>query len=343
MAVPQEAHLGRGLGIDQPGDYVVNSDSANGMLMIVDDGEHAEIVFVEELEDIFLTGIGGDADQRFRLHFGHMLFRGGKEHASDGNSTGKIGHLIDKDDGVELLEVQILIAHPLENFFACGLFTDEDKLGIHHATGSGRIVGEQFANFVGFLIRHFVENFFGGLFGEVGKEVSRSVGSHFFDDVGSFFGVEFFDDLGGEPLIKFGEDGGSSLFVEGRDNSLPLGSGELFHHFGKIGGVQIFELFVGDAEFDAPERVGLDEINEFPKDGALGEFGLQAAHNAGGRETLKKTAHGAGKPNVNLGDAKFDVLVGAIFGEIDVVDANDFSAFGINDLLIEKILANGQP
>src|SRR5271154_5515766 len=37
------------------------------------------------------------------------------------------------------------------------------------------------------------------------------------------------------------------------------------------------------------------------------------------------------------------MIVGAKFGEVDVIYANDFAAFGVDDLLIEEIFANGEP
>jgi hypothetical protein len=58
---------------------------------------------------------------------------------------------------------------------------------------------------------------------------------------------------------------------------------------------------------------------------------------------LEKAADGAGKADVNLSNAEFDVIVGAKFGEVDIVDANDFAAGGVDDLLIEEILLDGEP
>jgi hypothetical protein len=107
--------------------------------------------------------------------------------------------------------------------------------------------------------------------------------------------------------------------------------------------VQIFELFVGDAELDAAEWVRLDEVNEFPANGALRKPCLEFANHGGGSETLKEAAYSARKPDVNLGNAEFDVTVGAKLGEVDVVDADDLAASGVDDLLIEEILLNGEP
>ena len=189
---------------------------------------------------------------------------------------------VDQDDGVELLEIEVLTAHPMEDFFAAGVFADVGEVGVHHAASGGGIEGEEFADLAGFLIGHFVEDFFGGFLGEIGEEVGGGVGSHFFQDVGGFFGVEFFDDLGGEALVEFREDGGGGFFVERGDDALPLGGGEFFHHLGEIGGVEIFEFFVGDAEFYAAQWIGLDEIDEFPADGALRKVGLELRTSADG-------------------------------------------------------------
>ena len=100
---------------------------------------------------------------------------------------------------------------------------------------------------------------------------------------------------------------------------------------------------MGNAEFDATERVRLDEIDEFPADGTLREPGLKLADHAGRGKALKEASDGAGEADVDLGDAKFDVVVGADFREIDIVDADDFAAGGVDDLLVEEIFLDGEP
>jgi hypothetical protein len=49
--------------VHQAGDYVVDSDYADGTVVVVEDSEHAEIVFVEKFEDIFFVGVGGDGKE----------------------------------------------------------------------------------------------------------------------------------------------------------------------------------------------------------------------------------------------------------------------------------------
>lgn len=219
-------------------------------------------------------GIGRDEYERVGLEFSHLLFGSGKEDPSDRNSTGKVAQFIEDYNGVELFEIEFLFAEPLENFFAGGGFTDEGEFGVHHAAGSGGIEGEEFADIVGFLIGHFLEEFLGSFFWKIGEQVGGSIGGHFFDDVGGFFRVQFFDNLRGEALVEFREDGGGGFFVERGDNALALGGGEFFHHLREIGGMEIFEFFMRDAELDATQGIRLDEIDEFPADGALREFAL---------------------------------------------------------------------
>jgi hypothetical protein len=329
--------------VHQAGDYVVYGDYADGPEVVVEDGEHAEVVFVEEFEDVFFVGVGGDGYERIGFEFAHVLFGSGEENAGNGNGASEVAKFVDDDDGVELFEIEFLFAEPLEDFVAGDGFADEGKFGIHHAARGGGIESQKFANVIGFLIGHFFEQFFGRFFGEIGEEVGGGVRRHFFDDVGGFFGIEFLDDLRSETFVEFGEHGCRSFLVERGDDALAFCGGKLFHHFGEIGGVKIFELFVGDAKFYPAQRVGFDEIDEFPADGALREFALEFANEGRGSEALEQTANGAGDADIDLGNAEFDVLVGGEFGEVNVVDADDFAASGVDDLLVEEIFLYGEP
>jgi hypothetical protein len=254
-----------------------------------------------------------------------------------------VAEFVDENDGIELLEIELLIAEPLNDLVEGGGFTDESEFRVHHAAGGGGIEGEEFADFGGFLIGHFFEEFLGGFLGQVGEEVGGSVGSHLLDDVGGFLGVEFFDDLRGEALVEFGENGGGSFLVEGGDDALTLGGGELFHHLGEVGGVEVLEFLVGDAELNAAERVGLDEVDEFPANGALGKLAVELTEKSGRSNALQEAADRAREANIDLSDAKFDIAVGALFGKINVVDTDDLAASSVNDLLIEEIFLHSEP
>ena len=60
-------------------------------------------------------------------------------------------------------------------------------------------------------------------------------------------------------------------------------------------------------------------------------------------DPLQQAANRAGQADVHLRDAKLGVAVDALIGQIDIVDANDFAAVGVDDLLVEQVLLDGEP
>ena len=304
--------------------------------------KRAQIVLVEELEDFALICAGFDAEQWLHSQFGHGLIGGGEEQARDGDGAGELRGGVDQHDGVELLEVEFLAAHPAEDFVAGDGFGDEGKVGVHHAASGAGVEGEEFADFAGFLAGHFVHHFFEGGLWEIGQDCGGGVGSHFFEDVGGFAGVEFFDDLSGEAFVEFGEDGAGGFFVEGGDDALTLGGGEFFHDGGEVGGVEVFEFFVGDAEFYAAQWIGLDEIDELPADGALWKVGVEAAKSGGRYDALEKRRTAPGRPMSTWVRRSSALPLMRDLDQVDVIDADHFAAAGVDDLLIEEIFLDGE-
>ena len=118
---------------------------------------------------------------------------------------------------------------------------------------------------------------------------------------------------------------------------------QLFHDVGQVGGMHAFEFLVRDAELHAAQRVRLDQVDEFPGDDARWQPGRQPAHQTRRGNAVQQAAGGARQAHVHLRDAQFDRAVDALLGEINVVHADNFSAAGIDDLLVEQVLAHGQP
>jgi hypothetical protein len=107
--------------------------------------------------------------------------------------------------------------------------------------------------------------------------------------------------------------------------------------------VEVLEFLVGDAELNAAKRIGLDEVDEFPANRTLGKLALELTDKSGGSNALQEAADRAREANIDLSYAKFDIAVGALFGKINVVDADDLAAGSINDLLIEEIFLDSEP
>jgi hypothetical protein len=58
---------------------------------------------------------------------------------------------------------------------------------------------------------------------------------------------------------------------------------------------------------------------------------------------MEQAASRASQTDVHMGDAQFDGTVGTLLGEVNVVNADDFSAAGVDDLLVEQVLADSKP
>ncbi len=188
-----------------------------------------------------------------------------------------------------------------------------------------------------------MQKFFGSLLGQIPQEVGRRVRSHFFQNVRRLFRIEFFHDLRGEPFVQFREDRCSSLLIQRGDNSLPLRCRQIFHDFGNVRGVQVLQLFMGDAQLQPAHGVRLNQIYELPANPALGQFALQLANHPRRHHSLEQPSDSSGKSHIHLRQAQLHVSVGSNRGEIDVIYAHDLAAPGINDLLIQQIFLNCQP
>ena len=58
---------------------------------------------------------------------------------------------------------------------------------------------------------------------------------------------------------------------------------------------------------------------------------------------MKQSAGSACESHIHVRDPQFDGSVGSLLGEVDVVYADDFSAAGVDNLLVQQILAHGEP
>ncbi len=73
------------------------------------------------------------------------------------------------------------------------------------------------------------------------------------------------------------------------------------------------------------------------------QLALHAADGHRRDQSLQQAANRAGQAYIHLRDSQLDVAVGSVLREINVVDAHDFAAVRVDDLLVEQILADGEP
>ena len=149
------------------------------------------------------------------------------------------------------------------------------------------------------------------------------------------------------PLLSYLATGllerlGGHLFVERLEQGAALGGTELFDDVGHIGGVELADAVVRDAQFEAAVRVRLDDVAVLPGDRVLLEARLQLSDHPVGQDALGEPPEGPLQAHAHLVDPELVVRVGALDAQRDVVDAHHLAAIHVDDLLVEQIAVEQQ-
>ena len=102
-------------------------------------------------------------------------------------------------------------------------------------------------------------------------------------------------------------------------------------------GCSLRQPFVGDLQLDAARRIGLEQIDELPRDHARRNPLEQRAQRERRDDALREPPDGAAGADVHGDDVQQQVAVDRRRVELDVVDAHDLAAVDVDDLLIEEI------
>ena len=115
---------------------------------------------------------------------------------------------------------------------------------------------------------HLLEDLARAILGQVAEQVGGGVGVHFLDDVGGAVGVERLDNRHLDVRVELLERLGGDLFVERFEHGFALGGRQVFDDVGDVGRMHLREAFVGNLQLDPAGRVGLEQIDELPRDDA---------------------------------------------------------------------------
>src|ERR1700677_2206647 len=117
------------------GDYIIGGDDTDEFVVLVDDGEGDEIVFVEKFGDFVVAGsfvggderFGGERQQR-RSGFGEHKFR-------ERDGTGKSSLGVDQVDGAHGFHAAFEFAENADGIFDAGRDRQSEELSGHAAGG----------------------------------------------------------------------------------------------------------------------------------------------------------------------------------------------------------------
>ena len=188
------------------------------------------------------------------------------------------------------------------------------------------------------LVRlHLPEDLSGAIFGEVAEQVGRGIGIHFLDDVGGAIGVERLDDRHLDLRIELFQRLGGDFLVDRFEHRFALGRGQVLDDVGDVRRMHLRETLVLDLQLDAARRVGLEEIDEVPRDDARRNPLEQRPQRERRHHALGETPNGAARADVDGQDVQQQVAVDRRRIDLDVVHAHDLPAVHVDDLLIEQV------
>src|SRR3984885_6528393 len=254
------------------GDYVISGDDADELAVFVDDGEGDEVIFVEKFGDFVIAGsfVGGEGGPGNEGEQRSILLREYEFGEWDGAGEGAMR--VDQVDSADGFDAALEFAQDADGVLDGGGDREREELGGHASSSGFFAVFKKFDNFLAGLGLHLHEDLFGVILRKIGEKVGGGIGIHFLDDVGGALRVERFHDgslnLGGDIFEGFRGD----VFVESAEDSLALVGSEIFDNVGDVGGMKRCEAFVRNFQFNAARRIGFDEANESPGDGAEGNL-----------------------------------------------------------------------
>ena len=189
---------------------------------------------------------------------------------------------------------------------------------------------------------HLAEDLVGVLLFELAEQVGGRAGIHLLDDVGGAVGIERFDDRHLDVGIDLFERLGGDLLVDRLEHRFALGRREILDDVGDVGRVQLRQALVGDLQLDAPRRIGLEQIDELPRDHPRRNPLEQRAQRERRDDALRQAPDRAAGADVDGDDVDREMAVDRRRLELDVVDADHLAAVDVDDLLVEQVALEEQ-
>jgi hypothetical protein len=146
--------------------------------------------------------------------------------------------------------------------------------------------------------------------------------------------------LSSDSTIATFTSGSSSSSVSAATSS--FGRRQVLDDVGDVRRMELGEALVGDLQLDAPCRVGLEQIDELPRDHARRDLLEQCPQRERRDQPFRQPADRTTRPDVHRDDVQQQVAVDRRRLELDVVDADHLAAVDVDDLLVEEVALQQQ-
>ena len=323
----------------EKGDDVVRLHNADEHLIVIENRERTQVVFIEEFGDLILMRVHMAMNQRVFLDGRKKSIRRNQEETAKGDSAFQNAFVIGEIDVGNSLRITVEGVERANSVDDGAGFRQLYVAGGHSAGGGVFAKLEEVFDFLPLFGFHFLEDGVGPILRQFCEEVGGGTRIHLLDDVGNPAGVERF----GEGLLEFGIDLFKGLrrglFIERPEDGFAFCWGKFREDVGDVGWMKTGETLMLDLELYAPGGVDFDEVDEFPWDDARGETAGKKIELTSGHGALKEASKSTAEAHFHLRNVKSGVgTIRLMPGEVDVIHPNYFATVHINDLLIDDVL-----
>ena len=167
--------------------------------------------------------------------------------------------------------------------------------------------------------------------------VGGGIGIHFLHDVGDALFIELFEQCLLHPWLDLFQSLGGHLFIEGGEDGLAFGRRQIFKNVGQVRGVDAGQTLVLDAQLDASRGIGLNDIDKLPGNGAGAKPARDGFKARPRQNAFEDPAKCAAQTDLDFSHAQMvgRSLAGPL--QINIVDADHFSAVDVDDLAVNEI------
>src|SRR5580693_6526758 len=101
--------------------------------------------------------------------------------------------------------------------------------------------------------------------------------------------------------------------------------------------MEFCKLVVGNFQFYATRRIGLNQVDEIPWNFARGHPQQQRTQSSGRNHALQQAPYGTARAYINSANFQLRTAKSGVLMKIDVIHADNLATININHLLIEQV------
>ena len=163
--------------------HVIDRNTAEQAALAIDYGQRNQVIFFKHLGDLFLVQVRSNRNDLLVHNGFDEIRRAGEDELPEGEDADEAIGVIDDKDAVDIRDFIALTANHLSGLVDTRALGHDHILDLHDS--AGRILGitQELADFIGHVLRHFVEDRLGAPRRQGGQQVGGIIRVKIFDQI----------------------------------------------------------------------------------------------------------------------------------------------------------------